>query len=214
MYAFDPLSAWCYAYRPEIVEIRSALQHALPTRVVCGGMLTDGRERPIREDQERIELEMAEVLRRSGIGFGKSFVQNLLREGSWVRRSEPGCRAVLIAQELDCTRTLDFANRLTHATFWSGLRSDQPEAISLAATSAGYDADKLLDLWRTPEAAERTRRAFGDARRRGVDAYPSLFLADGELWQRICTGYVRARDAIPRINAALESRRAGKPNVA
>ena len=206
VYAFDPLSAWCYAYRPEILEIRSILQHALPLRIVCGGMITDARERPIREDQERIELEMGEVLRRSGIGFGKSFVQSLLREGSWVRRSEPACRAVLIAQELDGDRALDFANRLSHATFWAGLRSDQPETISLAATSTGYDGEKLLALWRTPEAAERTRLAFAEARRRGVDAFPSLFLAEGDVWRPVCTGYVRAREAIPKINAALERR--------
>jgi putative protein-disulfide isomerase len=206
VYAFDPLSAWCYAYRPEIVAIRSAFEHLLPLRIVCGGLITGTRERPIREDEERVELEMGEVLRRSGLGFGKAFVQNLLREGSWVRRSEPGCRAVLIAQDVDPSRALDFANRLCHATFWAGLHSDQPETISSVASSAGYDSERLLALWRSSEAAERTRLAFAETRRRGVDTYPSLFLSEAEEWRLIGRGYVRAREAIPRINAALEGR--------
>ena len=214
VYAFEPLSAWCYAYRPEILDIAAAFEHELPLRIVCGGLITGARERPIREDQERIELEMGEVLRRSGIGFGKSFVQNLLREGSWVRRSEPACRAVLIAQELNGGHALEFANRLSHAVFWAGLRSDQPETISLAATACGYDVERLMDLWRSPEAADRTRLAFAEARRHGVQSYPALFLAEGDRWQPVCSGYVRAREAIPRIGAVLENRPAGSSGAA
>lgn len=214
IYAYDPLSAWCYAYRPEILHIRSTFEDVLPIRIVCGGFITGPRERPIREDEERLELEMGEVLRRSGIGFGKAFVRNLLREGSWVRRSEPGCRAALVAQEIDRSHALDFANRLCHASFWTGLPSDHPETIAGVAKSAGYDADRFMGLWQSTEGAERTVLAFADARRRGVEAYPSLFLSLGGEWSPICRGYVRAREVIPIINAQIEKSGIGSAGVA
>ena len=204
IYAFDPLSEWCYAFRPEITHIHSSFEHSLPLRIACGGHFVGARERPIREDAKRIQFDMAEVLRRSGIGFGKAFDRNLLKEGTWVRRSEPPCRAVMIAQEMDRSRVLDFANRLSHASFWTGLRPDVPETISKVASASGYDGEALLERWNHPDAPDRTFRAFADTRRRGVDTYPSLFLSEGDEWRLICRGYVRAREAIPRIRAELE----------
>jgi putative protein-disulfide isomerase len=204
IYAFDPLSAWCYAFRPEITHVCSTFEQTLPLRIVCGGLIVGARERAVREDTQLIQFEMGEVLRRSGIGFGKAFVENILREGSWVRRSEPACRAVLIAQEMDRSRALDFANRLTHASFWVGLRPDTPETISKVASASGYDEAALLKRWNRPDARDWTLRAFADARGRGVGTYPCLYLAYGDEWRPLCRGYVRARDAIPRIRAELE----------
>jgi putative protein-disulfide isomerase len=214
VYAFDPLSEWCYAFRPEIAHISSTFEHLLPIRIACGGLIAGARERPVREDTERIEFEMGEVLRRSGIGFGKAFVQNILQEGSWVRRSEPACRAVLIAQEMDRSRALDFANRLCHASFWAGMRPDVPETISRLATASGYDAAALLKRWFESDASDRTFRAFSEARRHGVETYPSLFLQDGDEWRPICRGYVRAREAIGGIRAELERLTSGSSSVA
>ena len=214
IYAFDPLSEWCYAFRPEITHVCSSFEHALPLRIACGGLISGPRERPVREDVERIQFEMGEVLRRSGIGFGRAFVHNILKEGTWVRRSEPVCRAVLIAQEMDRTHVLDFANRLCHASFWLGLRPDAPETISKVATASGYDAQALLEQWNRPDASDRTFQAFADARAHRVETYPSVFLSEREEWRLICRGYVRAREAIRRIHAELERLTDGSTSVA
>jgi putative protein-disulfide isomerase len=202
VYVFDCLSLWCYAFRPEILTISSAVAGKLPLRLACSSPVAEA-ERPLGGVREALGCALSDVTRRSGVGFGKAFVQGALKAGAWVLRAEPVARAVLVAQQMQPERALDFAHALSAALYWRGQQPDAPETLAEVARATLLDAAEFLSRWGHPGAMALTEAAHLEARQRGFRTAPSLFLVDGEVVQPVCEGYVRATEALQRLDALL-----------
>lgn len=204
VYGFDPLCGWCYGFRPVFEKLRAATAGKARWVLSCGGLVTGERERPIGETRAYLLQGMQAVEARTGVRFGPKFRDGILAQGTWVSRSEPACRAVLEAQSLDAEKGLDFASALSEAFYLEGLAPDSDEGLKFAATRSGIDEAALKRVWDTPEARERTSRAFAEARRQGVTMYPSVFLSQGNKLVSVFEGCPSYDDAWAAIEARLK----------
>ena len=164
-------------------------------------------ERVLGDVRGAVRPTLSEVTRRSGVGFGQAFVQGPLKDGAGRLRAEPVARAVLVAQQMQPERALDFAHALSAAFYWRGQRPDAPETIGEAARATRLDAPLLLSRWAHPEARALTEAASQEARQRGFHTAPGLFLLEREgFHQPVCEGYVRASEALQRLDGLLRNR--------
>lgn len=205
VYVFDALAVWCYSFRPEILTISSAVSGKLPLRLTCPSSIAEP-ERPLGELRETLGQTLSDVTRRSGVGFGKAFVQGALKDGDWVLKAEPVARAVLVAQQVQPERALDFAHSLGTAFYWRGQQPDAPETLAEVARATLRDAAEFLSCWGHPQSRALTEAALLESRQRGFHTAPGLFLVDGERVEPVCEGYVRAAEALQRLDSLLRNR--------
>ena len=204
VYAFDPLCGWCFAMRETIEAARSALGERVQWEVRCGGLVTGARERPIAEMAGYLARGMGEVEARSSARFGPGFVDGLLAEGRWISRSEPPCRAILVAaRDRDHGAALDLGSELCRAFYEDGERVDEPEVIDRAASRVGLDGAALVAAWDTEEARRLSARAFAAARREGVNSYPAIFEARGGALAPLLPGFAAPAPAVAALERAL-----------
>jgi putative protein-disulfide isomerase len=201
--AFDPLCGWCFGFRPTLRVLRQALAGRVTFQLASAGLVTGERERPIREVAASLERGMTLVERRTGARFGEDFRRKVLTRGDWVLRSEPGCRAMFVAEQLGGERAIDFAEALVTAFYEEGALPDEVGTLRACAEEAELDADALVAAWQAPDAAPSTRAAFALWRARGVSSYPAVFLDRGAQLERIFEGYVEPDVAIDRVEAVL-----------
>ncbi len=203
IYAFDPLCGWCYGFSPTLDRVREVLGNQVQIRIACGGLITGDREQPIREVADYLRQGMQSVEKQTGVKFGRAFVEGLLAEGTWISRSEPGCRAVLLVQEIWPQHSLDFAQALSRAFYYDGLPPDTPETMSQVAHNTQVDADLLLSRWNQPETHEQTLQTFAQARSLGIQSYPSLFLWRNSTLLPIVHGCVSAETILEKLKLLL-----------
>lgn len=203
IYAFDPLCGWCYGFNPALDRVRKTLKDRVQFRIACGGLITGAREQPIREVADYLRQGMQAVETQTGVKFGRAFIEGLLAQGTWISRSEPACRAVLLVQEIAPQYSLDFAYALSKAFYYDGLPPDDPKTISQIASSVGVDRDILLNQWNQPETRDRTLQAFAEARSLGIQSYPSLFLWQDSNLLSIVRGYASAETILEKLKLLL-----------
>jgi putative protein-disulfide isomerase len=203
IYAFDPLCGWCYGFNPALDRVCKTLGSQVQFRITCGGLITGEREQPIRAVADYLRQGMQAVETQTGVKFGRAFVEGLLAEGTWVSRSEPACRAVLLVQEISPDLALDFAHALSKAFYYDGLPPDAPETISKVASNIGIDRDILLHQWSQPQNCDRTLQAFAEARSLGIQSYPSLFLWQNSTLSPIVRGCVSAETILEKLKLLL-----------
>ena len=200
VYGFDPLCGWCFGFRPVLEGLRRAFAGQVRWEVVCGGLVTGSRERPIRDMAVFQRRGMAAVELRTAARFGAPFIERVLLRGDWVSRSEPGCRAVLWAQEsAGPEAALSLGSELCRLFYEDGRLPDDAETVHSAARSAGLDAAAFVAAWASPEAKASAARRMTAAREEGITTYPSLFLRTPEGLLTLAEGYLPLDEAQRRV---------------
>jgi putative protein-disulfide isomerase len=200
IYGFDPLCGWCFAFRPTMAAVREAFP-TMPIRLLMGGLVLGERVRPIAHDRDYLIRGLEQVRQTAGVSAGKAFFEGLLAEGTYVSNSEPPCRAVQVAIELDPTRAYSFADSLPEAYYGRGLAPDRPEVIGELAAAQGYDAEQFIERWQSDQARQATQAAFAAARAEGISMYPTLLYRNGEQRTLIGRGYLAPYAAVQQITA-------------
>lgn len=203
VYAFDPLCGWCFGFRNAIRALRSAVGDRAEWTIASSGLIPPEDAQPIGKLRDSMLRGMTQVERRTQVRFGDAFKDGLLAKGTWVANSEPGCRAVFCASQLDAERAFDFAEALSSTFYDEGEPQDSEATLRLCAEDAAMDADALLEMWRSDMAKHATRAAFAMWKQRGITTYPGIFIERGGELERIFEGYVDPDAAISRTLAAL-----------
>ncbi|MFO0665538.1 MAG: DsbA family protein [Polyangiaceae bacterium] len=203
VYAFDPMCGWCFAFRTSIRALRSELGSRVEWTIASSGLIAPEQAAPIGKMREALLRGMPAVEKRTQVRFGAAFKEGLLAKGTWVASSEPGCRAIFCASELDPDRAFDFAEALSAALYEEGEPQDSEDTLRLCAEDAGIDPEALLAAYRSEDAKRATLAAFAMWRQRGITTYPGIFIERNDKLERIFEGYLDADVAIARTLAAL-----------
>jgi putative protein-disulfide isomerase len=202
--AFDPLCGWCFGFLPSLRALRNALGDRAEFTLASSGLVVGDREKPIGQMADGLLRGMAQVEKRSGARFGAAFKNDVLAKGTWVSRSEPGCRAIFAAQVLFGEKAFDFADALATAFYQDGMLPDDPATLRDCAEEAGIDGAQLIEACDSGDAKTATHALFALWKQRGITSYPGVFIeqANGKL-ECIFDGYVEPDVAIERVEAVL-----------
>jgi putative protein-disulfide isomerase len=201
--AFDPLCGWCYGFRPSLRALRSAIGDRVEWSLASAGLVTGDREKPIGQMADALLRGMSQVEKRSGVRFGEAFKSGVLAKGTWVSRSEPGCRAMFVAEALFGEKSFDFAEALIGAFYNDGMLPDDPQTLRDCAEECELDGEALVQAWMGDDAKHSTRAAFALWRQHGVSSYPGVLVERNGKIERVFEGYVEPDVAIECVEAVL-----------
>jgi putative protein-disulfide isomerase len=204
IYGFDPLCGWCFAFRPTMAAVRAAFPE-LPIRILMGGLVVGERVRPIKHDREYLIRGLEQVRQTAGVAAGAAFFEGLLAQGTYVSNSEPPCRAVVVAKELNPTNAYAFADSLPEAYYINGRPLDDDGVIGDLAAAQGYDRAEFLEHWHSSSARDATQAAFAAAHAQGITMYPTLRYRKGEQITTVVRGFMTPADTVAQITTLRQA---------
>jgi putative protein-disulfide isomerase len=198
LYVADPMCSWCYGFSPVIAAIAGQYAHALPLRVVMGGLKPGETRRSRDKDMDYLRQAWAHVGTLSGQSFNSAFFE---RDG-FVYDTEPASRAVVAIRHVFPNDALAFLARLSTSFYAANRDITDSDVIADIAGEAGYSRDEFLKAFQSQAARDETQRDFAMCKQAGIRGFPTLLAcAPGQGYQIITQGFCALAD----IEGALDA---------
>jgi putative protein-disulfide isomerase len=120
---------------------------------------------------------------------GQPFEWAGLERQDFVYDTDPPARAVTAVRRLAADVELDYFQALQAAFYADGRDITLTEVQVELAEGCGLDATAMVDALAAPDLALVTRADYLEARRLGVQGFPTLLLERGDTLLGICAGF-------------------------
>lgn len=197
----DPMCSWCWGFQPELKKISDALNERAAMEVVMGGLRPGTTESWKGEMQTYVHHHWQEVEKKTGQPFDYSRME----DDDFIYDTEPSCRAVVCARELEPSLGMKVYHDLQQAFYAGGKDITKESVITEIVVAAGIDKEKFLTLFTSSQSRDLVMHDFKRTRAFGVKGFPSIVCADDGQYAFLTLGY-RPFDAMgPDLEAWLES---------
>lgn len=186
IYIMDPMCSWCWGFNPVMQQVLKQAQAAgvkLSLRV--GGLRTGQQAILDQSKRDYILQHWRAVAETTGQPFD---FEHALPAG-FVYNTEPACRALVVARELDEARLLPFLNRLQQAFYQGAQDITQPCVLRELAQQAGYDNDAFCSAFDAADAHLQTQADFAWVNHLAVRGFPTLLAEHRQRYALITNGY-------------------------
>jgi putative protein-disulfide isomerase len=178
-YIYDPLCGWCYGAAPLVKAAREVLN----VRPHGGGMMTGPRRQPVTPQLlDFVKPHDAKIAQLSGQRFGKSYLDDLLRDTNAVFDSEPPTAAMLAAEAI-AGRGLDMLAQLQIAHYVEGRRIAERAVLIDVAVALGLDPESFGEAL-NQQSGEAVQAHFHETRmlmaQVGAQGFPTFVLETRE----------------------------------
>jgi len=198
LYFADPMCSWCYGFGPALARIHE--QHPkLPVVLVMGGLRAYNAALMDQAQKDLIRGHWEHVREASGQPFDFAF---FAREG-FVYDTEPACRAVVTARELEVQDTLGYFHALQNAFYAEGRDITQSDVLLDVAQSRGIERAAFATAFESDALRERTREDFLLTLRSGVEGFPTLALEKDDGAWLVTGGYLPEEEVVRRVTVLL-----------
>jgi len=197
-YVHDPMCSWCWGYQRTWEQLRAALPGSVTVVNIVGGLAPDTDEPMPEEQQKTIAGYWAKVAEQTGAEFNFDFWQNCQPR----RSTYPACRAVLAAGKQCAEQAM--IDAIQHAYYLRAMNPSDNNALVTLAAELGLDEKQFSEDLTSPEIQAALEQNFALRRKIGVYSFPSLVLAQGEVFLPIEVDYQSYRTSLDAITVALE----------
>ena len=200
IYVGDPMCSWCWGISPALhqLELRAA-QDGIPFRIVVGGLRPGGGDPWNTQFQDFLKHHWEEVNQRSGQPFGYA----LFDRESFNYDTEPSCRAVVAARQMDPTKEHQFFELVQHYFYVRSEDPNQAEFYKPICEQLGLDYATFLELFQSKEIRELTQAEFNLNRQWGVRGYPTVLLRKDNQLHLLARGYSSYEQMWSLVNNVL-----------
>ncbi len=189
IYVYDALCGWCYGFSDVIKRFYEKYKENYDFEVVSGGMITGDRVGPVGEVAPYIKSAYKQVEERTGVRFGRAFLDEILEEGLAIFSSlEPADTLSVIKNHYPGLQ-LPFAHHLQKAIYFDGLAPTEKDKYRNLVESFDIPFESFLSKWDEPATRKRTFQDFQLAQELQVKGFPSVFLLNGSTAYPLCYGY-------------------------
>lgn len=202
IYFADPMCSWCWGFSPVMTQMLETYGDSLILHMIMGG-LRAGNTVPMDDDQKAyIRGHWKHVAERSGQPFHWAFFE---RDG-FVYDTEPACRAVVVARNLDARLAYGMMHAIQAAFYAEGQDVTSTDVLSAIAESVGLPSASFRTAFESEDAKAFTSQDFATTQQVGVPGYPTLLLGDeGEDLVVLANGYQPFDGIAARLDAALQA---------
>ncbi len=199
LYVADPLCSWCYGFGPELTRLLE-MRPDLDLRLVMGGLRPYNTEPMSEAFRDMLRGHWVHVATASGLPFSDAIFE---RPG-FVYDTEPPCRAVVTAREMDAARAFDLMKAIQAAFYRDGRDVTQAPELGALARVCGYEREAFLARFESDAMVERTRNDFATAQQLGVSGFPTLALEHAGQLYLVTSGYTSADVLAQRLDGIAE----------
>ncbi len=178
IYVMDPMCSWCWGFAPVLQALaEQAAAHGVATQLVVGGLRSE-RTPLDAAGRERIQTYWHAVQQASGQPF--DFQRGL--PAGLIYDTEPACRALVAARQLDGGRCLPLAQLIQQAFYTEGRDVTQAQQLVELAETAGFAREAFAECFDSHATREATRADFDWVQNLGIAGFPTLLAErDGQL---------------------------------
>ncbi|KQO28355.1 DsbA family protein [Pseudomonas chengduensis] len=200
LYVMDPMCSWCWGFAPVVEALaEQAAAAGVPLQVVVGGL---------RRDQ--VAIDAAARVRYLGYwqavnaSTGQLFdFERGLPEGL-VYDTEPACRALVTARQLDAASAWTLLKLVQQAFYTEGADVTQASVLVQLAEQAGIPRIEFAEAFDSQAMQEATAADFTWVQDLGIAGFPTLLAErDGQL-ALLTNGYQPLAVLAPLLGRWLE----------
>ncbi len=173
IYVGDPMCSWCWGIAPALKELKTHYSsQSIDFRIVVGGLRPGGGEAWDENFKEFLRHHWEEVNERSG----QPFSYNLFDQTNFDYDTEPSCRAVVTAKELNVEDPLAFFEAVQHQFY---VKNENPNEVDFYASicdKSGIEFQQFKQLYLSDAMKIKTNKEFILNREWGVRGYPCVLL--------------------------------------
>lgn len=197
IYVGDPMCSWCYGFAPEITKVKEAFpDHDF--KLVLGGLRPHGTE-TMSELGDFLKHHWEEVSKRSG----QPFSYGILSDKNFVYDTEPACRAVVAARQMNPDVELAFFKAVQTLFYVDNRNTGDVSAYLDLAQQFELDTADFKTRFESEEVRYETAQDFQLASEMGVRGFPSVVIRhNGQLFM-VANGYMTSTDLIKRIEKVI-----------
>ncbi|KJU81153.1 DSBA oxidoreductase [Ectopseudomonas oleovorans] len=200
LYVMDPMCSWCWGFAPVVEALaEQAAAAGVPLQIVVGGL---------RRDQ--VAIDAAARVRYLGYwqavnaSTGQLFdFERGLPEGL-VYDTEPACRALVTARQLDAASAWTLLKLVQQAFYTEGADVTQASVLVQLAEQAGIPRIEFAEAFDSQAMQEATAADFTWVQDLGIAGFPTLLAErDGQL-ALLTNGYQPLEVLAPLLGRWLE----------
>ncbi|PIA74224.1 disulfide bond formation protein DsbA [Ectopseudomonas toyotomiensis] len=200
LYVMDPMCSWCWGFAPVVEALaEQAAAAGVPLQIVVGGL---------RRDQ--VAIDAAARVRYLGYwqavnaSTGQLFdFERGLPEGL-VYDTEPACRALVTARQLDAASAWTLLKLIQQAFYTEGADVTQASVLVQLAEQAGIPRIEFAEAFDSQAMQEATAADFTWVQDLGIAGFPTLLAErDGQL-ALLTNGYQPLEVLAPLLSRWLE----------
>ena len=185
IYIADPMCSWCYGFGPELAKLLARHPDAA-VDVVMGGLRPFNEKPTTQEFREMLRGHWHHVATASGLPFSEA----ALERPGFLYDTEPACRAVVTARDIDPARTLAYLKAVQAAFYRDGRDVTRGDELADIAGECGFERDTFRMQLDSESMRARTREDFARTQSLGVGGFPTLGVLHGNQVYLVTSGYV------------------------
>lgn len=200
LYVMDPMCSWCWGFAPVAAAlIAQAAEAGVPTRLVLGGLRSGGSA--LDASTRRYILEHWQAVSEA---TGQPFRFDGAMPDGFVYDTEPACRALFTARELDAERVWPLLALIQASFYEQGVDvTTAPHLVELAER-AGFDRALFAEAFARADMRAATAADFSWVQDLGIAGFPTLLAERNGQLALLTNGYQPLESLQPLLGRWLQ----------
>ncbi len=201
LYVMDPMCSWCWGFAP-VAEalVQQARAAGVSLRLVMGGLRT-GSGAALEPATQRYILEHWQAVAET---TGQTFRFEGALPNGFVYDTEPACRAVVAARNLDPDCAWTLVKLIQQAFYLEGRDVTQPSVLVELAEKAGLPRIVFAEAFDSAEQLAATAADFTWVQDLGIAGFPTLLAERNGQLALLTNGYQPLDELAPLLGRWLE----------
>ncbi|MFJ4397114.1 DsbA family protein [Pseudomonas sp. NPDC089396] len=185
LYVMDPMCSWCWGFAPVAAAlIAQARDAGVPTRLVLGGLRSGGSA--LDASTRRYILEHWQAVAEA---TGQPFRFDGAMPDGFVYDTEPACRALVAARELDAERVWPLLQLIQRSFYEQGVDVTTVLQLVELAEQAGFDRATFAEALTRADTRAATAADFSWVQDLGIAGFPTLLAERNGQLALLTNGY-------------------------
>ncbi|MGE8113182.1 MULTISPECIES: DsbA family protein [Pseudomonas] len=185
IYVMDPMCSWCWGFAPVAAAlIAQAAEAGVSTRLVPGGLRTGGSA--LDGSTRKYILEHWQAVAEA---TGQPFRFDGAMPDGFVYDTEPACRALVTARELDAERVWPLLGLIQRAFYEQGVDVTRAPQLVELAEQAGFDRERFAQQFTSHDIRAATSADFSWVQDLGIAGFPTLLAERNGQLALLTNGY-------------------------
>ncbi|MFJ4433590.1 DsbA family protein [Pseudomonas sp. NPDC089395] len=185
LYVMDPMCSWCWGFAPVATAlIAQARDAGVPTRLVLGGLRSGGSA--LDASTRRYILEHWQAVAEA---TGQPFRFDGAMPDGFVYDTEPACRALVTARELDAERAWPLLQLIQRSFYEQGMDVTTVLQLVELAEQAGFDRATFAEALTRADTRAATAADFSWVQDLGIAGFPTLLAERNGQLALLTNGY-------------------------